>query len=63
MATIAQKASLILFQEDDYEFWKRDTPKAVLEIHKELIEKGLSAEDAQQVIGSVWSLAASEYGN
>lgn len=58
-----KKANKILDKDDDHEFWRSDSAKTVVSVHKRLVDKGLDKDEAAEIIQSVWSAAASEYGD
>ena len=47
---------------EGYEFWKQDGKRTLTAAAIALLAKGFTEEDAAEIIGSIWSAGAEEYG-
>lgn len=61
--TNQQKASKILDYDEEHKFWKGQTSKDIVEIHRDLLSKGLTDLEAKDIIQSIWFSACGEYGD
>ncbi len=58
------KAIRILGKDDGYEFWRSDTAKSIVGIHKKLTDEyEIGDEAACSILQEIWAAVQGEYGD